>query len=100
MVELLSILGITESQNLEAGRDLQRSLSPTPCKTGPPQQAAQVGIWMGLEYLQRSRIHNLPVQPVLVLRHPYCEEVPLHTGVELPMLKFMAISPCAVPTDC
>ena len=31
--------------------------------------------------------------------HSYCEEVLSHIGVELPMPKFMAISPCSIPTD-
>jgi len=54
--------GIAEAQNhrtVGTGRDLQRS-SPTLCKAGPLQQAAQVGVQMGLEYLQRRRIHNVP----------------------------------------
>jgi len=44
-------------------------------------------------------MHNLPGQPVTVLCHPHCEEVPLHTGAELPMLQFMAISPYLAPID-
>jgi len=50
-----------------AGRDLWRSLSPTSCKAGPLQQAAQVGVQAGLEYLQRRRSHGLHGQPVPVL---------------------------------
>ena len=38
-----------------------------PCKAGSLQQVAQVGVQMGLEFLQRRRIHNLPGQPVPVL---------------------------------
>ena len=33
---------------------------------------------MGLEYLQRRRLHNLPGQPVPGLRHPQREEVLPH----------------------
>lgn len=52
-------------------------------KTGLLQQATQVGVQAGLEYLQRSRIAG---QPVLVICHTYLEEFPLHINVELPML--------------
>jgi len=34
-----------------------------------------------------------------MLCYPHCEEVPLYIGAELSMLKFMAISPCPIPTD-
>ena len=50
---------ITESQNhrtVGVGRDLQRSLSPTPLQSSPLQQATQVGIQAGLGYLQRRAI--------------------------------------------
>jgi len=80
----------TESQNCSGWKDLQRSWSPTPCREGSIQQATQVGAKAGLEYLQRRRIHNLPGQPIPVLCHPQCEEVPLHIGAELPMLQFVA----------
>ena len=54
--------GITELQELEGtSRDHWIQL---PCKGGPLQQAAQVGIQVGLEYLQRGRIHNPSGQPV------------------------------------
>jgi len=57
------------------GRDLWGSSSPTPLpKQGHLQQAAQDLVQGGLEYLQRRRIHNLPGQPVPVLRHPQREE--------------------------
>jgi len=61
------------------------------CKAGPLQQATQAGIQADPEYLQRRRIHNLPGQPVPVLHHPHCEEVPLHIGAELPMLQFLVV---------
>jgi len=32
-------------------------------------------------------VHNLRGQPVPVLHHSHCEEVPLHIGEELPMLQ-------------
>ena len=63
-----------ESQNhriVGVGRDLCGSSSPTLLpKQGHLQQAAQDLVQMGLEYLQRRRLHNLPGQPVPVLRHP------------------------------
>jgi len=43
-------------------------------KQGHLQQAAQDLVQVGLEYLQRRRLHNLPRQPVPVLRHPQREE--------------------------
>jgi len=47
------------------GRDLCGSSSPTPLpKQGLLQQAAQDVIQVGLEYLQRGRLHNIPGQPV------------------------------------
>ena len=46
-----------------------------------------------LEYLQRRRLHNLPGQPVPVLRHPQREEVLPHFQLELPMLQFVPIAP-------
>ena len=49
------------------GRDLCGSSSPTLLpKQGHPQQAAQDLVQVGLEYLQRRRLHNLPGQPVPV----------------------------------
>ena len=60
------------------GRDLCGSC-PTPLpKQGRLQQAAQDRVQAGLEYLQRRRLHNLPGQPVPVLRHPQSEEVLPH----------------------
>ena len=57
-----------ESQNhrvVGVGRDLCGSSSPTPLpKQGLLQQAAQDVIQVGLEYLQRGRLHNIPGQPV------------------------------------
>ena len=68
------------------GRDLCGSSSPTPLpKQGHPEQAAQDHIQAGLEYLQRSRLHNLPGQPGPGLRHPQREEVLPHVQTELPV---------------
>ena len=79
------------------GRDLCGSSSPTPLlKQGHLQQAAQDLVQAGLEYLQRRRLHNLPGQPVPVLRHPQSEEVLPHVQVELPMLQFVPVAPCPV----
>ena len=91
-------IGLAESQNHGTGgvgRDLERSSGPTL----PPKQAAQVGVQTGLEYLQRRRLHNLPGQPVPVLRHPPREEVLWHVGAELPVLYLVAITPCPVSTN-
>jgi len=61
------------------GRDLCGSPSPTLLpKQGHLQQAAEDLVQAGLEYLQRRRLHNLPGQPVPVLRHPQSEEVLPH----------------------
>ena len=51
---------------------------------------------MGLEYLRRRRLHNLPGQPVSVLHHPQREEVLPHVQTELPVLQFVPVAPCAV----
>ena len=61
------------------GRDLCESSSPTLLpKQGHLQEAAQERVQAGLEYLQRRRLHNLPGQPVPVLRHPQREEILPH----------------------
>ena len=86
-------LRITELQGLVGPLEIIKSNPPA--KAGSLQQATQVDIQVGLEYLQRRTIHNLPGQPFPVLHHPHYED----TGAELPMLKFMAISPCPVLTD-
>jgi len=79
------------------GRDLYGSSSPTPLpKQGHLQQAAQDLVQAGLEHLQRRRLHNLPGQPVPVLRHPQSEEVLPRVQMELPMLRFVPIAPCPV----
>uniref|UniRef100_A0A493TMW3 Ig-like domain-containing protein n=1 Tax=Anas platyrhynchos platyrhynchos TaxID=8840 RepID=A0A493TMW3_ANAPP len=76
---------ITESQNhrtVGVRRVLERSIigyNP-PAKAVFSEQAAQVGVQTGLEYLQRRSLHNLPRQPVPMLRHPHCEEVLSHVS--------------------
>jgi len=70
-----------------------------PAKAGSLPQVAQVGVQVGLEHIQRRRLHNLFGQPIPVLCQPHCGEVPLHIGTELSILQFMAVSPCPVPTD-
>ena len=68
---------------LGVGRDLCGSSSPTPLpKQGHLQQAAQDLVQVGLEYLQRRRLHNLPGEPIPVLRHPQREEVLPHVQTE------------------
>jgi len=82
---------------LGVGRDLCGSSSPTPLpKQGHLQQAAQDRIQVGLEYLQRRRLHNLPGQPALALSHPQSEEVLPHVQLELPLLPCVPIAPCPV----
>ena len=76
------------------GRDLWGSSSPTPLpKQGHLQQAAQDLVQVGLEYFQRRRLHNLPGQPVPMLRHCQSKEVLPHVRTELPMLQFVPITP-------
>jgi len=82
---------------LGVGRDLCGSSSPTPLpKQGHPEKAAQDHVQVGLEYLQRRRLHNLPGQPVPVFRHPQSEEIFPHVQLELLVLKFVPVAPCPV----
>ena len=82
---------------LGVGRDLCWSTSPTPLlKQGHPEQAAQDLVQVGLEYIQRRRLHNLPGKPVAGLCHPQREEVLPHVQMELPLLQFVPIAPCPV----
>jgi len=75
------------------GRDLCGSSSPIPLpKLADLQQAAQDLSQVGLEYLQRRRLHNLPGQPVPVLHHPQSEEVLPRVQMELPMIQFVNLS--------
>jgi len=79
------------------GRDLFGSSSPTlPPKQGHLQQATEDLVQVGLEYVLRRRLHNLPGQPVPGLHHPQSEEVLPHVQMELPMLHFVPIAPCPV----
>jgi len=79
------------------GRDLCASSSPILLlKQSHLQQAAQDLFQVGLEYLQRRRLHNLPGQPVPVLRHPQSEEFLPHVQTELPVPQFVPIAPCPV----
>jgi len=90
----------TESQNhrmLWVGRDLCGSSSPILLpKQGHLQKAAQDLVQVGLEYLQRRRIHNLPGEPVSVLCHSQREEILPHLQTELPVPQFVPIAPCPV----
>ena len=89
-----------KSQNhrmFRVGRDLCGSSSPTTLpKQGHLQQAAQDLVREGLEYLHRSRLLNLPGQPVPVLCHPQSEEDLSHVQLELPLLRFV---PFAAPAQ-
>ena len=90
----------TESQNhriVGVGRELCGSSIPTPLpKQGHLQQAAEDLVQVGLEYLQRRRLHSLPGQPGPGLRHPQREEVPPHVQMELAVPQFVPIAPCPV----
>ena len=79
------------------GRDLCGSSSPTLLpKQGYLEQVVQDLVHVGLQYLQRRRLHNLPGQPVPVLRHPQREEVLPRVQMELPVLQFVPVAPCPV----
>jgi len=79
------------------GRDLWALSCPIPLpKQCHLEQATQDHVQVGLEYLQRRRLHNLSGQPVPVLHHPQSEEVLPHTQMELPMLQLVLIAPCPV----
>jgi len=95
-----SELDLNRQQNhrmVGVGRDLCGSSSPTLLpKQGHLQQAAQDLVQPGLEYRQRRKLHNLPGQPVPVLRHPQREEILPRVQTELPMLQFVPIAPCPV----
>jgi len=75
---------LTESQH---GRGWKRPLWVTQPnrlpKQGHPEQAAQHRVQVGLEYLQRRRLHSLPGQPGPGLCHPQREEVLPHLQTEL-----------------
>jgi len=86
---------ITEWSGLERTSVGYLVQSPPP-KQGHLQQAAQDLVQLGLEYLRRKRLHNLPGQPVPVLRLPQREEILPHVQMELPMLQFVPIAPCPV----
>ena len=78
---------------LGVGRDLCGSSSPTLLlKQGHLQQAAQDLVQVGLEYLQRRRLHSLPGQPVPVLRHTQREEVLPRVQTELLLLQFVSVA--------
>ena len=73
--------------------DLCGSSGPIP---RPKQGHLEHPKHVGLEYLQRRRLHNLRGQPVPALCHPQREEVLPHVQLELPMLQFVPIAPCPV----
>jgi len=95
---ILLILHFTESQNhrmVGVGRNLWGSSTPNPLtKQDHLEQAAQDLVQVGFEYLQRRRLHNLPGQPIPVLRHPQSEEVLPHVQMDFPMLQFVPIVLC------
>jgi len=78
-------------------RDLCGSSSPTPLlKHGCLQQAAKDLVQVGLECLQRRRIHNLSGQPVPMFNHLQSDEFLPHVQTQLPVLQFVPIAPCPV----
>jgi len=82
-----------ESGSSSATRDLCGSPSPAPLlKQGHLEQAAQNLVQVGLEYLQRRRLHSLPRQPVPVLCHPQSEDVLPHVRQN-----FLCFSLCPLP---
>jgi len=59
---------------LGVGRDLCGTSSPTHLpKQSHLEQAAQDFVQVGLEFLQRRRLHNVPGQSVPGLHHPQSE---------------------------
>ena len=85
---------ITAWSGLE-GSSVGHPAQPLP-KQGHPEQPAQDLVQVGFEYLQRRRLHSLPGQPGLGLRHPQREEVLPHLQLELPLLQFVLVAPCPV----
>ena len=69
-------------------------IEPLHCRQGhkPPHlildQAAQVTIQPGLEYLQGRSIHNLYGQPVPAPHRSLGKELPLTSSLDLPYLSF------------
>jgi len=67
----------SESQNGQGWKGPLWVTQPNPLpKQGHPQQAAQHRVQVGLEYLQRRKLHSLPGQPVPGLHHPQSEITP------------------------
>jgi len=88
---------LTGSQNVQSWQGPLWVIYPNPLpKQGHLQQAAQDCVQVGLEYLHRRRLCNLPGQPVTGLRHPQSEEVLPHVHLELPLLQFVPVAPCPV----
>ena len=83
---------ITEWSGLERTSVGYLVQSPPP-KQGHLQQAAQDLVQLGLEYLRRKRLHNLPGQPVPVLRLPQREEVKFLRSEKSPRPKFLFWKP-------
>ena len=88
---------ITESQHGRGWKGPLWVTQPNPLpKQGHPEQAAQHHVQVGLEYLQRRRLHSLSGQPGPGLHHPQREEVLPHVQLELPLLQFVPVAPCPV----
>jgi len=78
------------------GTSVGHLVQPPLLKQGHPEQAAQDLVQVGLEYLQRRRLHSPSGEPVPVLRHPQREVVLPHVQMELPVLQFVPVAPCPV----
>ena len=77
-LELITTLPIRSRHHrlVEVGRDLWRSLCPTPLlKQGHLDTVAQDHVQMGSEYLQGWRLHNISGQPIPVLCHLHSKKV-------------------------
>ena len=95
-IHIFSIF-VTESQNVRVWKGpLWVTQSNPPQKQGHLEQAAEDLVQVGLEYLQRRRLHNLPGQPGPVLCHPQREEVLPRVQREFPLLQFVPFAPCPV----
>ena len=95
----MALLGLSQSYKITElelkGTSRDQRVQP-PCKEGSLQQATQVGIQTGLEYLQRKRVHSQTAHPsALSLSHRGISSL---CCMELPVLQFLPIAPCSICT--
>ena len=93
---------VTESQNGGGWQGPLGVPQPNPLpKQGHPEQGAQQRVQLGLEYLQRRRLHSLPGQPGPGPPHPPSEEFLPEIRSESPLSQPKAIPPCPItPCPC